>query len=94
MVRRKGEMTNAAIDRGWPHQVAVEARLCRGEQYMTKYFFASELGVCERGHAFRRNDTDYVVYCFAERAHAELFMAKFGGTLYDPKTRPKWGGKN
>ena len=30
MGRRKGELTAAAIDRGWPHQVAVLATECAG----------------------------------------------------------------
>ena len=32
MGRRKGELTAAAIDRGWPHQVAVPASDCRGSR--------------------------------------------------------------
>ena len=27
-MRRKGELSAAGIDRGWPHQVVVPARLC------------------------------------------------------------------
>jgi hypothetical protein len=28
-VRRKGELSAAGIDRGWPHQVVLAARVCR-----------------------------------------------------------------
>jgi hypothetical protein len=29
---------------------------------------------------------------FAERGHAELFSARFGGEFIDPEARPKWPG--
>jgi hypothetical protein len=33
-----------------------------------------------------------VVFCFAEREHAERFRERFGGELIDPNVRPKWPG--
>jgi hypothetical protein len=42
-----------------------------------------------RGHSFRRDDTDFVVFCFAQRLHAEQFQARSGGEFIDPKDRPK-----
>ena len=90
MARRKGEQSRAEINAGWPHQVAVEARLCSGEQYMTKHMFCLHLNLCPRGHTFRRGDTDYVVFCFAESCDADRFIRKFGGTLYDAHMRPRW----
>ncbi len=83
MVYRKGELSKSAIDQGWPYQVAVEARQCTGDQYMTKHTFCMDLSLCSRGHAFRRDNTDYVVYCFAEREHAEMFQQRFGGEMHD-----------
>jgi hypothetical protein len=45
---------------------------------------------CPRGHAFRRNDAYYNVFCFAEKEeHAERFHARFGGEIIDPKDRPR-----
>jgi hypothetical protein len=33
-----------------------------------------------------------LVFCFAERSHAEQFRDRFGGEFIDPKSRPKWPG--
>jgi hypothetical protein len=90
MAYRKGELSKRAIDQGWPHQVALEARFCTGDQYFTLHYFCKDLSLCQRGHAFRREERDYVVFCFAESSHAELFNAKFGGEITDPKDRPRW----
>src|ERR1700730_5362514 len=44
--RRKGELTAAAIDRGWPHQVAVPATECRGSHgWFVEAFCLRPLGV-------------------------------------------------
>ena len=32
-MRRKGELSSAAIDHGWPHQVVLPARLCERDGY-------------------------------------------------------------
>lgn len=90
MVYRKGELSKTAVDRGWPHQVALASYRCGGDNYLTHRFFCRELSLCDRGHSFYRNGTDFSVFCFAERKHAELFRARFGGELMCPKTRPKW----
>jgi hypothetical protein len=34
-------------------------------------------------------DEWFNVYCFKESAHADLFMARFGGETFDPKQRGK-----
>ena len=56
MFYRKGELSNAGIDRGWPHQVALNADLCMGHHYKTVHFFceAEQLSLCKRGHTFYR----------------------------------------
>jgi hypothetical protein len=94
MVYRKGELSKSAIDRGWSHQVALAADLVAGRNHPVIHGFcrAEELSLCQRGHHFRRDDTDYVVFCFAEREHAERFHARFGGELMDPASRPKRPG--
>lgn len=93
--RHKGELSKPAIDRGWPHQVALPEHAYVGHRYRTlHYFIVSEgLSLCPRGHAFRRDDTYFNVFCFAEREDAERFRKKFGGEMIDPKTRPRWAGK-
>lgn len=90
MGRHKGEMTSACIDRGWPHQVALEARLSMGERYFTVHSFCKDLSFCLRGHSFYCGGRDFNVYCFADRAHAERFRARFGGELVDADEHPRW----
>jgi hypothetical protein len=90
MPYRKGELSKPAIDRGWPHQVALEARFCSGDQYVTLHYFCKDLSLCRRGHTFVRGDRYYTVFCFSEREHAELFREKFGGKMIHPKDRPRW----
>jgi hypothetical protein len=52
------------------------------------------LSLCKRRHSYRENDVDMTVFCFAERADAEQFHARFGGEFLDPKDRPKWQGSS
>jgi uncharacterized protein CbrC (UPF0167 family) len=94
MVYRKGELSKGTIDRQWPHQVALPAARCAGGNYVTIRLFCEDqrLSLCVRGHSFRRDDIDMNVFCFADRAHAEQFQARFGGEFIDPRDRPKWPG--
>jgi hypothetical protein len=87
MTRRKGELSSRKIDRDWPYQVAVRADQVAGENYLIKHEFCRVLSLAPRGHSVRRRDADYVVFCFAERVHAELFRERFGGEHFDPKDR-------
>jgi hypothetical protein len=92
VIHRRGELNKDAIDRDWPHQVALPAARCTGANYVTIRLFCEGLSLCERGHSFYRDDTDITVFCFAEREHAERFRERFGGEFIDPKSRPKWPG--
>ena len=92
MVYRKGELSKGTIDRQWPHQVALPAACCTGGNYVTIRLFCEPLSLCPRTHAFRRSDQDMIVFCFADRAHAEQFRERFAGEFLDPKDRPKWPG--
>jgi hypothetical protein len=86
MVRRKGEMTDAQIDREWPHQVALAGELVKGRAYtVIREFCRSEnLSLCPRGHSFRGEDDWYICFCFAKQEHAMRFQQRFGGELMDP----------
>lgn len=44
------------------------------------HFFceAEKLSRCQRGHTFYRDKQWFNVFCFAEREHAERFLARFG----------------
>lgn len=79
MTRRKGELSQKMIDLGWPHQVALPAEVCRGDGYLTTRFFCEGLSLCPRLGYFRRDDRDYVVFCFADLKHADMFRARFRG---------------
>jgi hypothetical protein len=87
-MRRKGELSPAGIDRGWPHQVALLASACQGDGYKIIHAFCKDLTLCPRGHAVFRDEW-WNVYCFSERGDAEKFMLKFGGEKFDPKQRGK-----
>ena len=91
MVVRKGELGTAQIDRDWPHQVALPERGVSGANYPIIEAFCKGLSVCQRHHSFRRDDMNFVVFCFAVEAHAQQFSVRFNGKLLKPKDRPKWG---
>jgi hypothetical protein len=85
MVHRKGELTSAGIDRGWPHQVALPAEFVRGRQHTILHRFCNGLSLCPRHLSFYKGSTDFIVYCFRERADAELFAMHFDGELMTPE---------
>jgi len=83
---RKGELSPATVDGGWPHQVAL-----RAEQVMRDFRvideFCRELSLCARGHSVNDGKDWYKVFCFAEPEDAAAFMARFGGERFDPRQR-------
>lgn len=85
-MRRKGELSPAGIDRGWPHQVALPARFCERGGYDEIHEFCRNLSLCNRGHSVFEKEW-FHVYCFAEPEHAERFMKQFGGEKFDPPQR-------
>ena len=89
MIYRKGELSPAAIDRGWPHQVALPASACQGEGYKVIHTFCQDLSLCPRGHSVINEGEWFTIYCFAEAGDAVKFIAKFGGETFDPKQRGK-----
>jgi hypothetical protein len=80
-----GELNKTAIDRGWPHQVALPAARCTGGNYVTTRLFCEGLSLCDRGHSFYRDTADFDVFCFAKREDAERFRELFGGAFLDPE---------
>jgi hypothetical protein len=50
-----------------------------GAHYHVVHEFCRDLSIAPRGYSFRRGDVDYVVFCFVELAHANLFRARFKG---------------
>jgi hypothetical protein len=83
MTKRKGEMTSAAIDRDWPHQVALRSEVTVREFHVIEAF-CKDLSRCPRGHSVCTAEGWWNVYCFARRDDAAKFMARFGGETLNP----------
>jgi hypothetical protein len=81
-MRRKGELSAAAIDREWPHQVVLPARLCERGGYNEIHEFCRDLTLCTRGHSLYHDDQWFHVYCFKEAADAHRFRERFGGERF------------
>lgn len=91
MSRRKGELTGASIDRGWPHQVALPEGQC-GANHAAIRDFCSTLSLCPRGHSIYFAGMWSHVFCFAQAEHAAAFQARFGGEPFDPRERGRGSG--
>jgi hypothetical protein len=82
MTRSRGGTTRSLLDRNWPHQVALPAENLRGAENSTPiYALAKELAGEPRRYRLERDGRELVVFCFAERAHAQAFAERFGGEL-------------
>jgi hypothetical protein len=86
-MRRKGELSPASIDRGWPHQVVLPARFCERGGYKEIHEFRIGLTLCSRGHALYHDGQWFHVYCFSDPADARKFRERFGGAKFDPSER-------
>ncbi|WP_426232085.1 hypothetical protein [Pararhizobium sp. DWP3-4] len=87
MSARKGELTAADIDRGWPFQIALDGALCTGQQSVVQAEFCKGLSRCVRGHSLFHDDKTFVVQCFSLKEDAEKFMNRFGGEWFNPRER-------
>jgi hypothetical protein len=70
MISRRSEITSARLAREWPHWVAVRADIV-AVRLSEMLAFCGSLSLAERHPTVRRNDVDYVVFCFADPDHAE-----------------------
>jgi hypothetical protein len=65
-----------------------------GKNYMILHRFCRGLSVCDRHQGFRRDNEEWIVYCFKERSDAEYFHMHFpNGEFVKPEERPRWPGK-
>jgi hypothetical protein len=85
VVRREGELSRRAIDRDWPHQVALHADKVKGVGGEIIREFCRDLSLSPRGRSVARDDGWYVVFCFADPAQADLFRERVGGERFEPK---------
>jgi hypothetical protein len=83
------ELNKAAIDQRLAASGGATGCALHGRRLR---LFCEGLSLCDRGHAFRHNDVDTNVFCFAQREHVEKFRDRFGGEFIDPKDRPRWPG--
>jgi hypothetical protein len=74
VIRRQGEITRSDLKRKWPHHVAIPAEKVRG--------LAGDILRCRcpiGGADWRRDDSDFVVFCFSKSEDAEAFAKRFDG---------------
>jgi hypothetical protein len=78
-----------ALDRDWPHQVALRESLATGKNHKLVEEFCKDLSICSRGHAVFHESEFWQVFCFAEAADADKFQRRFGGEKFDPNQKGK-----
>jgi hypothetical protein len=79
---RKGEVTKHRSDRDFPHQIAIlvpEGGLVARLMAMHKFCDTRSMPCKTRSDLRRKPSSYYVRFCFADPAHANAFMAEFGG---------------
>ena len=82
------KMPDAAVDRWWPNQIAIQAYLCTGWNFEKQREFCEGLSLFERIDFVRDDDGfAYRVFCFADADHAREFSEAFNGVPLYPEDR-------
>jgi len=80
MTQRKGEITLPEIKRKWPYHVALSADKVHGVRNSDiVWSFAATLSAGPRPYSLRRDDGEFVVFCFGKPEDADTFSERFGG---------------
>jgi len=87
MTRRKSERTVRTNERECPHIIELAMPPGGlGAKLDLIHAFHRQRGIdIQRGRSQRRDDQDYVRWCFATREDAEAFKVAFGGEVILPR---------
>jgi hypothetical protein len=80
MSRRKGEITLPEMKRHRPHHLAISADKVRGVMNsQIVWSFTETLSAAPRPYSLRRDDGEFVVFCFTKPRDAQAFAERFDG---------------
>jgi hypothetical protein len=90
MVRSRHRPSDARIDAGWPHQVALPNDLCCDPNFKMIMAWFHERGVEKMTRQVRAiwpsgKEEDWRLHCFRDPADAATFRVHFGGERFDPR---------